>query len=59
MAEFYNTPHTSWKNQPLSYWIPIRGIARALAYIHTVVVKAVLKVGRKWTKYDVTSERVD
>lgn len=59
MAIFYNTPHTSWKNQPKSYWIPVSVVARVLAYIRTIVVKAVLKVGNKWAVYDTTSERVD
>lgn len=59
MAMFYGTPHSSWNNQPRSYWIPVRIVARVLAYIRTVVVKAVLKVGNKWTGYDITSERVD
>lgn len=56
---FYNTPHTSWANQPKSYWIPIRIAAHVLAYIRTSVKSAILKIGNKWTGYDVTSERVD
>jgi hypothetical protein len=56
---FYNTPNCSWKNQPRSYWVPVRIMARVWAYIRTSVSSALLKVGRKWTGYDVTSERVD
>lgn len=59
MAIFYSTPYTSWNNQPKSYWIPVRMIAHVLAYIRTVVIKAVIKVGNKWIVYDTTSERVD
>jgi hypothetical protein len=59
MVIFYNTPHTSWVNQPRSYWIPVRVVARVFAYIRTVVIKAALRVGNKWTGYDITSERVD
>lgn len=59
MAQYYNTPHTSWMNQPKSYWVPLRMAAHALAYIRTVVVRAAMKIGSKWTGYDITSERVD
>ena len=59
MAMFYSTPNSQWLNQPRSYWIPVRIVARALAYIRTIVFKATLKVGKKWTGYDITSERVD
>jgi len=59
MAMFYNTPKSQWLNQPKSYWVPSKIMARALAYIRTVILKAALKVGKKWTGYDITSERVD
>lgn len=59
MAAFYNTPHTTWSNQPKSYWVPLGIVAHILAYIRTIVVKAVIRVGNKWTTYNATSERVD
>ena len=59
MAVWMNTPHTSWLNQPLSYWIPMGSIVNILAYIHTVVIKAMLRIGNKWVNYEPTSERVD
>jgi hypothetical protein len=61
MAVFYNTNFTSWLNQPKSYWVPVGAFIRALAYIRTVVVRAILTIGNKWvtTIYDVASEKTD
>lgn len=61
MAQFYNTNFASWLNQPKSYWVPMGAFIRALAYIRTVVVKAILTIGNKWvtTIYDVASEKTD
>lgn len=59
MTIFCSTPNTQWVNSDKSYWIPLRVLFTLVAYIRTAVTKATMAIGRKWTKYDVSSEMSD
>lgn len=58
MSTYFNSPHSSWQNQTLSYWIPLRVIAKTLGVIKTASI-SILKMGKKWVGLDITSGRVD